>query len=93
MFFYYERALTGHWSPVKSPTAPGKRLGGHTPRVVGIVALPPDEWGDDLFALARRYPAPPVVPAPPPPKPDPTPDAVATAVADGIEARLKQIYS
>lgn len=29
----------------------------------------------------------------PPPKPDPTPDAIATEVADGVEKRLKQIYS
>lgn len=96
MYFWYERTLTGHWSPVKSPTPPGKRLGGYTPRIVGTVALPPDEWADDLHALARRYPAPPEEPAPapvPPPKPDPTPDAIATEVADGVEKRLKQIYS
>lgn len=96
MWFWYERAFTGHWSPVKSPTPPGKRLGGYTPRIVGTVALPPDEWADDLHALARRYPAPPEDPAPvppPPPKPDPTPDAIATEVADGVEKRLKQIYS
>lgn len=96
MWFWYERTFTGHWSPVKSPTAPGKRLGGYTPRIVGTVALPPDEWADDLHALARRYPAPPEEPAPapvPPPPPPPTPDAIATEVADGVEKRLKQIYS
>lgn len=96
MWFWYERTLTGHWSPVKSPDAPGKRLGGYTPRIVGTVALPPDEWADDLHALARRYPAPPAEPAPapvPPPPPPPTPDAIATEVADGVEKRLKQIYS
>ena len=96
MYFWYERTLTGHWSPVKSPTPPGKRLGGYTPRIVGTVALPPDEWADDLHAIARRYPAPPEDPAPvppPPPKPDPTLDAIATEVAYGVEKRLKQIYS
>lgn len=96
MYFYYQRTMRGTWSPVKSPNPPGKSLGGYTPRIVGTVALPPDEWADDLHALAWRYPAPPEEPAPapvPPPKPDPTPDAIATEVADGVEKRLKQIYS
>ena len=59
-YFYWQKTVTGKWSPVKSPDKPskGNAHGGWKGKFTDPIELTDPEAGFDLESLAHFYPPP-----------------------------------